>query len=88
MSLQISTRDKQQILESDYLPVRAKIIEIAAALDRLELASGELDHARFKQLSDALAILQQPAAAGDRAEQIQRLFSRDFSDQWRSEFEI
>lgn len=83
-----TTRSKQQILQADYLPVRAKIIEIAAALDRLELAGGELDDGRFEQLLAALAILQRPSSDGDRAEKIQRLFSRDYSEKWRSEFEI
>jgi len=36
----------QAVLEQEFLPIRAKILEIAASLDRIGRASGDLASAR------------------------------------------
>ncbi|XZE53235.1 hypothetical protein SH139x_004967 [Planctomycetaceae bacterium SH139] len=78
-----------QVLDRHYLEVRAKLLEIAATLDRVERAAEaeSVDHQRLEQLMAGLQILQQ-AGVTDRAEQIQQLFSRAYDPQWRSEFEV
>jgi hypothetical protein len=35
-----ASRTQQQVMQREYLPVRAKILEIAAALDRIDRADG------------------------------------------------
>ncbi len=78
-----------QVLDRHYLEVRAKLLEIAATLDRVERADDaeSVDHQRLEQLMSGLKILQQTGVT-DRAEQIQQLFSRAYDPQWRSEFEV
>ena len=81
-----SPRSKQQILEADYLPIRAKILEIGAAFDRLDQAEGALQDARQEQLRAAVKILLHDDP--QRAEQIQLLFSREFEPDWRQKFDL
>ena len=75
------------ILEREFLPLRAKILEIAASLDRIQRASGDVSQdARIKQLRTAIEKLL--ADNSDRAEQIQLLFSRPYEQEWRELLEI
>lgn len=75
------------ILEQEFLPLRARLLEIAAALDRLERA-GELlpGDARVAKILAAVEALRDPG--GDRAEQVQLLFSRPYEDDWRESFRM
>ncbi|TWU27319.1 hypothetical protein [Bythopirellula polymerisocia] len=71
----------QAILEREYLPVRAKIIEIASALDRIDRATGgPPDDPRGKQIQTALELLLENGP--DRAERVQLLFSRHYDETW------
>ena len=77
----------QATLEREFLPVRAKILEIAAALDRIDRVAGsQAEHPRVKQLTSALAMVLEDRA--DRAERVQLLFSRPYDEQWQSTLEI
>jgi hypothetical protein len=70
-----------EVLDREFLEIRARILQIAASLDRLGRADGEvLGDARHQKLQRALAILQSPEA--DRAEKIQLLFSRTYDKNW------
>ncbi len=74
-------------LEREFLPLRAKILEIAAALDRIERAAQEnTDDLRWKQLQAGIRLLL--TVDEDRAEQVQLLFSRVYDDLWRETLEI
>lgn len=78
-------QNKRQVLDQDYLSVRAKLLEIAASLDRLDRAEGERpDDARREQLRAGIELLLSNQAG--RAEQIQLLFSREYAENWREEF--
>ena len=79
--------NKQEVLHREFLLVRAKVLEIAACLDRIDRAEGDLPHSSQRELLSA-AIGQLLGDSGNRAEQIQMLFSRDYSDGWRSEFQL
>jgi hypothetical protein len=78
-------RDVAAVLNRDFLESRGKILELAAALDRLDRApthSGE--HAperRIAQLRQAIEALLEPGPG--RAETVQRLFSLDYDPEWR-----
>jgi hypothetical protein len=65
------------VLDAYFLETRAKLIEIAASLDRIDRAPDLLairGDARLRFIHDALAILQSPEP--NRAELIQRLYSK------------
>ena len=69
------------VLEFEYLPLRAKLLDIAASFDRLERADGQIDDdPRMTRIREAMSILLQED--GDRAEQIQMLFSREYDENW------
>jgi hypothetical protein len=81
-----NARRSAEVLEQEFLPIRAKILEIAAALDRLDRGSGSLaSDARRAQIQAAIQILLRP---DDRAEQVQLIFSRQYNDEWREKFDI
>ncbi|MDH3585341.1 MAG: hypothetical protein OER86_14155, partial [Phycisphaerae bacterium] len=64
----------EQVLDDYYPQVRAWLIQIGAVLDRYDRAGGGLDaDQRLRRYHQSLQIL--ASADGDRAEQIQRLFS-------------
>jgi hypothetical protein len=76
-----------QLLNRDFLEIRAKILEIAAALDRLDRGDGDVnDDPRMRLIRDGLAILTDGDAA--RAERMQLLFSQPYEDGWRTTFGI
>jgi hypothetical protein len=62
----------QQVFDEEFLTIRCKLIELAAALDRIDRAGGVQD-ARLDQIRTALGIL--ASAAPNRAEQVQMEFS-------------
>jgi hypothetical protein len=59
--------NRQQLLDLYYLDARAKLIDLAAFLDRIDHAPGEADF-RLAAFTQALEQLQPPAA--NRAEQV------------------
>jgi hypothetical protein len=74
-------------LDREFLDIRARLLDIAAALDRVERAAGPLaSEPRLDQIRHAISLLDQPGAA--RAEQVQLLFSREFDPDWRAKFAL
>ncbi len=74
-------------LDREFLPIRAKILEIAAALDRIQReAEEDADGPRWEQLQAGIQLLQ--AGEAERAEQVQLLFSRTFDEHWRETLEM
>jgi hypothetical protein len=77
-----NVRKCAEVLDQEFLPTRAKLLEVAAALDRLDRATGSLaSDSRRAQLQAAIQVLLRPE--DDRAEQIQLIFSRPYKDSWR-----
>ena len=78
-------RDVAEVLNRDFLETRSKILDLAAALDRLDRApSHPLDHhpdRRLAQLRQAIEALLEPGPG--RAETVQRLFSLEYDPDWR-----
>ena len=75
-----------QILEREFLEVRAKILEIAASLDRMDRAEGDLTLDPNRQLLDrGIDLLD--ADLTNRAEQVQLLFSREYDEGWQEAFQ-
>lgn len=73
------------VLEQEFLPLRAKLLEVAAALDRLD-RSEKVDRAepRLQKVYAAIEVLRN--AKADRAEQLQLVFSRKYEGDWRENF--
>lgn len=75
------------VLDREFLEIRAKILEVAASLDRLDRGDGEVrSDNRFQQLSQGIDILKESEAG--RAERVQTLFSLPYDPQWRANFGI
>ena len=67
--------------------MRAKLLEVAAALDRLDRAEGNADSDRRRtQVQAAIQVLLRPE--DDRAEQIQLIFSRPYEPEWQDRFRM
>ncbi|MCP4889802.1 hypothetical protein N9D23_01510 [Rubripirellula sp.] len=81
-----------QILENEFLEVRAKLLEVAATLDRVDRSAAEsapLDagaQSSRDRIDAAIQILLDEGSG--RAERLQRFFSREYEKDWRREMEI
>jgi hypothetical protein len=81
-----------QILDESFLEVRAKLLEVAATLDRIDRSADDgspLTHQpkpRRGKADDAFRILL--SEGPDRAERLQRLFSREYEADWRTQMQI
>lgn len=77
----------EQILDREFLEIRSKILEVAAALDRIDRASGSVDHdSRMRLLMDAIGVVAAAQPDPIRAEKIQLLFSRQYDAKWLEQF--
>jgi hypothetical protein len=91
----------QPIFDETFLSIRAKLIEVAATLDRIDRAaaadrdtSGAVDSAeplqddpRRERVEEAISLLLRGATApGERARRLQQLFSRPYEPAWREQF--
>ncbi len=80
-------RNTSEVFDQEFLPIRAKLLEIASALDRLDRASGSVAaESRRMQIHAAIQVLLRPE--DDRAEHIQLIFSRPYEDDWRETFQM
>lgn len=75
------------ILNREFLEIRAKILELAAALDRVDRADGSVAaDERFGRIKRGLAAL---AETNDgRAERVQLIFSLPYEETWRNDFQL
>jgi hypothetical protein len=72
-----------QVLERHYLEIRCGMLDLAAALDRIERSdafAGTKSDPRLGQIHEALKILSSDGC--DRAERIQLLFSDEYQAGW------
>jgi hypothetical protein len=75
------------VFEQEYLPIRAKILEIASALDRLDRAEGSIaSEPRRAWIRAGIEVLL--SNDDDRAEQVQLIFSRPYDDEWQEKFGV
>jgi hypothetical protein len=75
--------DAPEVLNREFLEIRARLLQVAAALDRMDRAAGDV--ARDKRridLDNALRILAEPGP--DRAEKLQMLFSLPYDQNWKT----
>ena len=78
--------DAPEVLNREFLEIRARLLQIAASLDRLDRAKGSVQgDPRLQTIRQSLAILADSGA--DRAEKIQLQFSRPYKAEWMAAFE-
>jgi hypothetical protein len=71
-----------EVLNREFLELRAQILQMAATLDRLDRAAGSVnDDPRSARIQKALAVLQ--SRDGNRAEQVQLIFSLAYEEGWQ-----
>jgi hypothetical protein len=78
-----TTQTASAVLDRHFLEVRCEILNLAAALDRIERAGGYADLSsdpRLTKLRRGLDILATPGS--DRAERVQMLFSDEYKPGW------
>jgi hypothetical protein len=76
-----------EVLDREFLEVRAKLLELAAALDRLDRAAGSVaDDIRRQQIDAILDLLRE--SGPHRTERAQQVLSLPYLDDWRQRFEI
>jgi hypothetical protein len=77
----------REILDREFLEIRARILDIAASLDRLSRAAEAVEEdPRLLQIRRGLAVLQGQKA--DRAEQVQTVFSLPYDPDWKARFQL
>lgn len=75
-----------EVLDREYLQIRAKILEIAASLDRVDRGVGSVDaDPRVELIAKGISLLSDEKQG--RAERVQLLFSREYDPDWKSEFQ-
>jgi len=76
-----------EVLNREFLEIRCKILDLAAALDRLSRAEGSVEgDPRTSRLREAMqTVLDEPH---DRAEQVQMIFSREYDDDWQETLKV
>ena len=75
----------EQILDREFLGMRAKILEVAASMDRMDRADGSVDSdPRVALISQAVDILS--SSEPKKAERLQMLFSREYDENWKQTF--
>lgn len=78
--------DAPEVLNREFLEIRARLLQVAASLDRLDRADGSVEtDQRLAKILQALEILASNEA--DRAERIQLLFSRPYEATWKAAFD-
>jgi len=75
----------QAVLDREFLTIRCRLIDLAAALDRVDRADGSVaDDPRIKQIRQGLAILGSNQAT--RTEQVQMILSLPYDPEWRTKY--
>lgn len=79
--------DAKEALDRDFLTIRSRLLDLAAALDRVDRAPPGADRdPRAAQIAAALKILAGPGP--DRAVRVQMTFSLPYRENWRQEFSL
>ena len=85
-------RDANHILGESFLETRAKLLEIAATLDRIDRAAEDESplstgsQPKRALIDDAIRICL--SEGPDRAERLQKLFSRQYESDWRKSMDV
>jgi hypothetical protein len=76
-----------QVLENERLTIRSRLIDVAAALDRIDRAEGSVaGDPTIEKIRRSLEILGSDAPG--KAEQIQMAFSLPYKENWQQEYGV
>lgn len=79
--------DATQALDREWLTLRARLIDVAAALDRIDRAEGSVaDDPRAEQINESIHLLVHER--GNRAERLQMIFSLPYEPHWRERYDV
>jgi hypothetical protein len=79
------TLSSYESLQREWLPLRARLLDIAATLDRLDRQHAlAVDSNESQTIQEALRLL--TSSEPNRAEQLQQLYSRPYDPAWRERF--
>ncbi len=80
-------RSAEQIVADDFMIARARIVELAATLDRIERATGDVEDSKNMQLLiQGMQVLCDEEV--EKAKRVQLLMSRHYDPQWQSQMSI
>ncbi|MEQ1825081.1 MAG: hypothetical protein ABL921_04020 [Pirellula sp.] len=80
-------RTARQVVADEFLIARAKILELAATLDRIERSSGDTeDSKQMNLLIQGMNILCDDEV--DKAKRVQLLMSRDYDPEWQRNLNV
>ena len=76
-----------EILEREFLEMRAKVLELAACMDRLDRADGDVaNEQKMINIRKGIEIINEHEP--DRAKRVQLLFSRAYEENWQQEYQL
>lgn len=81
----MADRTVADVVDREYLELRAKVLEIAASFDRINRATGKPD-SRLEKIHAGISILSD--SESDKAKRVQELFSQDYDSEWRQRFNL
>jgi len=82
-----TSRTRSEILEREFLEIRAGLLQVASALDRMDRADGPaVEDTRLIQIRVGLELLL--TDGDDRAERIELAFSRPYDQAWRTTLKV
>jgi hypothetical protein len=74
-----------ELLNIEFLEIRARLLQVAAALDRLDRAEGDVSRDKRRgDLDQAIRVLLETGPG--RAEKLQRVFSLAYDQDWKTTF--
>ncbi len=76
-------RTTSEILDREYLQLRARVLELAASFDRIQRGTGSPDE-RLQKIRLGIEILLD--GEQQKARRVQEHFSRQYLADWRDEF--
>ncbi len=76
-----------EVLTKEFLEIRTRILDLAAMLDRLDRATGDVTHdRRMAMIRQGLAALE--STDPGRAERVQLIFSLPYEAQWQETMSV
>ena len=80
-------RTAVHLIAEEFLIARAKILELAATLDRLDRADGDIENSKqLVMLTQGMQILCD--SEPDKAKRVQLLMSRQYEPEWIEKMEV
>lgn len=83
----IAERSAEQIVAEEFMMARARILELAATLDRIKRASGDVEGSKnMRLLVQGIHILCDDEL--EKSKRVQLLMSRQYDSQWQAQMSI